>query len=99
MPDKPAFRGGNLTVRSGGTGPDDYLFRLNGWGRWTRVVLDTRTNYWNDLAALDFILKNCERTNYYNNARLFNRSNGTLPTLTATEFVNSCFKEASNARS
>lgn len=65
---KKSFKGGAVTMRQGGIGPDDYLFRVNlPRRRWTYVYIrhkpeeGGRMAYEEDLAALSVILRDCER--------------------------------------
>lgn len=54
------FKGGNLTLKSGGIGPDHYIFRStqSRTHPWTAVTLrtDSWANYNQDKLALSFIL-------------------------------------------
>lgn len=74
MPTK--FKGGPCTMKQGGIGPDDYLFRLLPRGLWHRVIIrhkpedGGRAAYESDLVALSTILKNCERVHMGELARI-----------------------------
>ncbi len=58
------FNGGAMTQRSGGLGPDSYLFRRLPRKPWVRVEIRTnngREAYQEDLECLAIILKHCRR--------------------------------------
>ena len=42
---EPQFEGGPIALHSGGTGPDDYVFRKVGARKWTKVVCRWGRNF------------------------------------------------------
>ena len=54
------YKGGNVTLNSGGIGPDEYMFRCLPEGQWHRVYIRTkygRAIYQWDKSALSFLLR------------------------------------------
>lgn len=88
----PLFKGGNLTINSGGVGPDDYLFRKLPRGPWTRIIIRhgprDRVQYEADRAGLTYLIKNSERTVHGDNVRFFaERKKTRIETLPAATFA------------
>lgn len=68
MSSKKLYKGGAVTMRQGGIGPDDYLFAINlPRRRWIYVYIrhkveeGGRAAYDEDLVCLSAILRSCER--------------------------------------
>ena len=86
------FEGGNLTLKSGGIGPDDYLFRRLGSRKWVKVVIrhgpGMKAEYDADLLALGSIFRSCKRLCVPDMQRAAGRQARTLQTMSAEEFLN-----------
>ena len=85
------FKGGNLTLRSGGIGPDDYLFRCSrSRSKWFKVIIrhgpDQAMEYRQDLTALGSILRSCERVAVGDLQRIASKRSK-LRTVSAHEFL------------
>jgi len=86
------FEGGNLTLKSGGIGPDDYLFRKIGSRCWFKVVIRHGPNqseeYHADLKALSVIYRRLsERLCLGETQQIERRQREKIQTLSASEFV------------
>lgn len=85
-----AFKGGTVTQKSGGIGPDDYIFRKEPRGRWIRVFIrvhGNRTEYEADLAALRYIYKNLSARVCTPDAQRIAEKRPDMPRLCAYEFA------------
>jgi len=73
----PKFKGGNITLKSGGIGPDDYVFKVLPHGRYYKVILPTnqgRDLYEANKAAMIYVLRNrTERLCLSDAQAVFNR--------------------------
>ena len=86
------WSGGPIFLKSRGSGVDEYLLRLNPRGKWTRVICRTDSkNFWNDLAAMNFILSDHDRICTDDNAKRYNKNRDKILTLSFSEYVDTCF--------